>query len=172
MIEDFDKYQALNAIRVSREILQDYIISFDWDNDTKFEKITDEIIKKHGVLDRDIYYIGGVGDDTSEFAKLKDNQIIPFGEHTELVKRGDEERHHYFYRSKVVLIFGKHKHKTFAERLKPLNNNIILYLFIDGKIKKVMVKKGEEYIIPANIWHLVYFPKPNEIELDWVKEER
>jgi cupin superfamily acireductone dioxygenase involved in methionine salvage len=61
-----------------------------------------------------------------------------------------------------------HVHLDFEEKITPLRNDIIFYVYGgDAKCRKFILKVGHTYTVPKGVKHAVIFSKENIIKLIW-----
>ena len=143
-------------------------MGFRFDNNSEFNNLAKLFIKNCKKNNIKVFRISNNVLDIEHLKYLKKGQEIPFGSNSYLIKNSDLHIHKYIYKNTDALVFDPHLHKLFSEGIKPLINDIELYIWDkNNKMIKILLKVGQYYLIPKGVRHAVIFSLSNEIELDW-----
>tara|TARA_R110000803_G_scaffold210835_1_gene284153 strand:+ start:24506 stop:25207 length:702 start_codon:yes stop_codon:yes gene_type:complete len=142
-------------------------VNFSFSTDNNFEKIVKKFIEDFELSGIKIYRVDNSKEDIDSYKYLKKGEFKNFDEHSMMEKVSNIVEHNYIYHNLDPLIFGIHVHLKFAEELRPIDKDLILYLFDGGKIEKIEIKVGETYIIPKCKRHAVIFTESNRVGLKW-----
>lgn len=143
-------------------------MSFGFYEDSEFKEIAEKFIKKCKKNNVKVFKISNNVLDIEHLKYFKKGKEIPFGSNSFLIKNSDLHIHKYIYKNKDALVFDSHLHKLFSEGIKPLVNDIELYIWDkNNAMIKILLKVGQYYLIPKGVRHAVIFSLENEIELDW-----
>lgn len=162
------KYNILDSLKKIHNSFDKFNLSWDFFRDKDFEKDVSKFIKEKGVLNEDVFYILDTKLDTDKLKNLKCGDVLDFGNETRLEKIGNCDEHNYLYYNDKPLAFGMHVHLNFNEKITPLKNDIIFYVYGgDVEYRKFTLKVGHTYTVPKTVRHAVIFSKDNIIKLIW-----
>lgn len=140
------------------------VINMDFRIHKEFDYVAKKFVRDFG---EDVTYIKENTLDLEAFKNLNKGQIKRFNHNSFLEKVSNDLIHEYIYHVESALIFGIHVHLLLSEKIEPIDNDLDLYIFIDGEMKKHVISVGETFVIKNNYKHGVIFTKANRIKLNW-----